>query len=118
MIKILHNNLIIDVCMKENYLRFLPNHKRFISVDPTIANAIIGSDNNTIYHLKNTPYNFLDEYKTVEIVEIDEKEYLKLTSNTITKTENNDSLLSEINTLKQLISQQNDLIQQLLKKIN
>ena len=118
MIKILHNNLIIDVCVQENYLRYLPNHKRFISVDRNIANAVIGSDNNTIYHLKNTPYTFLDEYKTVEVVEIDEKEYFKLTSQSIVKPKEKNSLASEVNLLKQLVFQQNSLIQQLLSKLN
>ena len=61
MIKIVRNNLIIDVCAGENYLRFLPNHKRFLSVERSLANAVIGSDNNTIYHIQDTPYNFLNE---------------------------------------------------------
>lgn len=118
MVKIIYNNLIIDVCEKENYLRFLPNHKRYISTDFITANAIIGSDNNTIYHLKNTPYTFLDELKTVEVVEIDEKEYLKLTNQTVTNIDNNLSLATEVNVLKKLILQQNDLIQQLLEKLS
>lgn len=117
MIKIVRNNLIIDVCVGENYLRFLPNHKRFLSVERSLANAVVGSDNNTIYHLKGTPYNFNDEYKTVEVVEIDEKEYLKLTQNEITKVEPSSSLQSQMNNLKQLVYKQNELIRQLIKKL-
>ena len=53
MIKIIHNNLIIDVCKEANYVRFLTNNKRFVRSNKEIANGIIGSDDNTIYHLKH-----------------------------------------------------------------
>lgn len=119
MIKIIHNGLIIDVCKKENYLRFLPNHKRFISVEPTIANAIVGSDNNTIYHLSGTPYNFLNEIKTVEIYSITQEEYDKLHTVVISQNSSeNIDFKKEIDNLKNLVNQQSNLIQQLLKKLS
>lgn len=119
MIKIVHNNLIIDACVGENYLRFLPNHKRFLSVDRSMANAVVGSDNNTIYHISGTPYNFLNEVKTVQIYEITKEEYDKLTLSTLTKEEQKSrSLQKEVDSLKSLVAQQNDLIKQLLEKLS
>ena len=119
MIKIVYNNLIIDACEGENYLRFLPNHKRFLSVERSLANAVIGSDNNTIYHILGTPYNFPNEVKTVQIYEITKEEYDKLTLSTLTKeSQESKELKKEVDNLKNLISQQNGLIEQLLKKLS
>ena len=119
MIKIIHNNLIIDACLGENYLRFLPNHKRFLSVDRAQANAVIGSDNNTVYHIAGTPYNFPNEVKTVQVCEITKEEYDKLTLSTLTKEEQkSQNLQKEVDGLKSLVVQQNELIKQLLEKLS
>ena len=115
MIKIVHNNLIIDVCAGENYLRFLPHNKRFISVDFKSANAVMGSDNNTIYHILGTPYNFSEKIKTVQVFEISQEEYSSLILNNSRQEE--PTLKEEIDSLKSMVTQQNLLIQQLLKKI-
>lgn len=117
MIKIIHNNLIIDVCKEANYVRFLPNNKRFVRSNKEVANGIIGSDDNTIYHLKNTPYNFLNDLKTVNVVEINEEEYNRLTTEKIYE-DNSGAIQEEVNDLKKLVLQQNELIAQLLKKLN
>jgi maltooligosyltrehalose synthase len=119
MIKIVHNNLIIDVCAGENYLRFLPNHKRFLSVERSLANAVIGSDNNTIYHIQGTPYNFLYEVKSVQVYEISEEEYNKLTLSVVTKEpQNAKNLKEEVDILKDMVARQNLLIEQLLNKLS
>lgn len=119
MIKIVRNNLIIDVCAGENYLRFLPNHKRFLSVERSLANAVVGSDNNTIYHIQDTPYNFLNEIESVQVYEISEEEYNKLTLSVVTKeSQSAKNLKEEVEGLKSLINRQNNLIQQLLEKLS
>ena len=58
MIKIVKNNMIIDVCQKATYLRYIPLDKRFVRTSQENANAILGSDLNTTYHLQNTDFNF------------------------------------------------------------
>ena len=117
MVKIIYNNLIIDVCKKANYVRFLPNSKRFVRSTKELANGIIGSDDNTIYHLKNTSYNFLNELKTVNVIEISEEEYTRLTTEKIYE-DNSGAIQEEVNDLKKLVLQQNELITQLLNKLN
>ena len=40
---------------------------------------VLGSDQNTVYHIKNTDYNFNSDLKSVYFEEIDKEEYDKLT---------------------------------------
>lgn len=119
MIKIIKNNLIIDVCPKMVLLRYLPELKRFIITDKFSANAILGSDKNTTYHIKNTDYNFDEEIESVIYEEIDEEEYKKLTSEMVVKTNSEtENLKNEVNDLKKMINQQNELIEKLIAKLN
>lgn len=118
MIKIIKNNLIIDVCAKTTLLRYLPELKRFVTTDKSSANAILGSDKNTTYHIKNTDYNFDTEIESVIYEEIGKDEYNKLTSEMSRQisTENED-LKNEVNNLKKMVAQQNELISQLIAKL-
>ena len=119
MIKIMKNNLIIDVCPKTILLRYLPELKRFIITDKFSANVILDSDKNTTYHIKNTDYNFDEEIESVIYEEITEEEYKKLTSEMISKTNSEtENLKNEVNDLKKMINQQNELIEKLIAKLN
>lgn len=119
MLKIVHNNLIIDLCNQERYLKYLPHQKRFIEVKKYMANALLGSDNNTVYHLFGTPYNFPKEIKTVEIYNITQEEYEKLrTTIVLQNSQEAVDLKKEVDNLKDLVVQQNTLIQQLLEKLS
>ena len=119
MIKIMNNNLVIDLCSQERYLKYLPYQKRFVEVKKYLANAILGSDNNTVYHLFGTPYNFPEEIKTVEIYEITQEEYDKLQATSILQNSKETiDLKKEVDDLKGLVAQQNTLIQQLLEKLS
>lgn len=119
MIKIINNNLVIDLCSQERYLKYLPYQKRFVEVKKYLANAVLGSDNNTVYHLFGTPYNFPEEIKTVEIYEITQEEYDKLQATSILQNSKETiDLKKEVDDLKQMVQQQNDLIQQLISKLN
>ena len=80
MYKIIYNNQIIDVVEKVRYIKYVPQLKKSILIDEKQANGIISSDDKIIYHLKNTKYNFPDEKKTVQVIKIDEEEYLELTT--------------------------------------
>ena len=119
MLKILHNNLIIDLCPSERFLKYSKEQQRFIEVKRYCANAVLGSDGNTIYHLIGTPYTFSNKIKTVEAIEITELEYNQINNQMILqKTEGEEDLRKEIDDLKEKINQQNDLIQQLLNKLS
>lgn len=118
MVKIVHNNLVIDLCVQGRYLKYLPQQKRFVEVKKYLANAILGSDNNTVYHLFGTQYNFPNEIKTVEVYPINQEEFDKLRASTLLETSQETiSLKKEVEDLKTMITQQNLLIQQLLQKL-
>lgn len=73
MFKVLYNNITIDVLKKPIYCRYLPSG-RTLRTDKVSANCIVSSDGSGFYHLVGTPA-IPDEYKSVEIVEIDQDEY-------------------------------------------
>lgn len=77
---------------------------------------MLGSDQNTIYHIKNTDYNFNSDLKSVYFEEIDKEEYDKLTKEIQVKKENTD-LEKEVVDLKILVSKQTQLIEQLLNRL-
>ena len=117
MIKIIHNNLVIDLCKEERYLKYLPQQNHYIEVKKYMANAILGSDGNTVYHLAGTSYNFNEELKSVIIISIGEKEYERLSQNLVASTQEMINLKEEVSDLKKMVEEQNLLIQQLIKKL-
>jgi hypothetical protein len=119
MIKIINNNLIIDLCPQERYLKYLPSQNRFIEVKKYMANAILGSDNNTIYHLMGTPYNFPNDIKSVKVFNIEQEEFDKLQASTILQNSQEAiNFKKEVDDLKEMVARQNLLIEQLLNKLS
>ena len=118
MIKIVHNNLTIDICKEARYLKYLPHQKRFVEVKKYMANAVLGSDGNTIYHLSGTTKIQDKELKEVFTQEIEKEEFDKLKSSlTIYDVNEVSEIKKEMDDLKQMITSQNALICQLLEKI-
>lgn len=77
--KVLKNNKVIDVLDKLIYLKYQPKHKIMVLCSEDDAQAILGSDGNTILHertLYNVPVE--NDYDCVDLVEIDKYEYEKL----------------------------------------
>jgi hypothetical protein len=62
------------------YVRCLPQTQRVLAVDKNQANGLVSSDGSTIYHIYGTPHTFKDKKMSVSVEEIDEKEYLELTT--------------------------------------
>ena len=84
-----------------------------------MANAVLSSDNNTVYHLIGTPYNFPNEIKTVQVYEIGQEEFERLQATTMLQNSKETiDLKREVDSLKDLVVQQNTLIQQLLEKLS
>lgn len=76
--KVIKNNKVIDVLDSLIYLKWQPKHKIWILSDEDEAQAILSSDNNTVWHEK-TLYNVpVDGYETVEILPIEKFEYDQL----------------------------------------
>lgn len=78
--KVIKNNKVIDVLDKVIYLKWQPKHKIMVLSDINEAQAILSSDNETVWHEKTLYRIPTDEPKfdTVELVEIDEFEFKKL----------------------------------------
>ena len=76
--KVIKNNKVIDVLDNLVYLKYQPKHNIMVLSDENEAQAILSSDNNTIWH-EETLYNVpVGGYETVKLVEIDEHEYKQL----------------------------------------
>ena len=76
--KVIKDNKVIDVLDHLTYLKWQPKHKIWILSDINEAQAILGSDGNTIWH-EATLYNIpVEGYDTVSLVPIDEHEFKQL----------------------------------------
>lgn len=78
--KVIKDNKVIDVLDHLIYLKWQPKHKTMILSDINEAQAILSSDNNTIWHEKTLYKVPTDEprFDTVELVEIDKIEFDQL----------------------------------------
>lgn len=76
--KVLKNNKVIDVLDKLVFLKYQPKHKIMVLCDENEAQAILSSDQNTIWH-ESTLYKIpVDGYDEVTIEKIDQFEYKQL----------------------------------------
>ena len=76
--KVIKDNKVIDVLDSLIYLKWQPKHKIMVLSDEDEAQAILGSDKNTIWHEKTLYQIPVSGYEEVEIVPIDEFEYRQL----------------------------------------
>ena len=77
--KVMKDGKVIDVLDKLVYLKYQPKHKIMVFCEEDDAQAILSSDNNTIWH-EETLYKIPVDlgYDTVSVCEIDEYEYKRL----------------------------------------
>lgn len=76
--KVIKDDKIIDVLDRLIYLKYQPKHKIMVLSDINEAQAILSSDNETIWH-ERTLYKIpVEGYDEVTIEEIDEYEYKQL----------------------------------------
>ena len=76
--KVLKNNKVIDVLDHLTYLKWQPKNKIMLLCGLDEAQAILGSDGNTVWHVEGF-YNLpVDGYETVKLVEISQDEYKQL----------------------------------------
>lgn len=78
--KVMKNNKAIDVLDQLIFLKYQKKHDIMILCEPNEAQAILSSDNETIWHEKTLDKLPIEGYETVEIQEINEHEYRQLLS--------------------------------------
>ena len=76
--KVIKNNKVIDVLDHLTYLKWQPKNKIMLLSGLDGAQAILSSDNNTIWHVEGLYDLPVSGYDTVELIEIDKYEYEKL----------------------------------------
>ncbi len=76
--KVLKNNKVIDVLDHLTYLKWQPKNKIMLLSDLDEAQAILGSDGNTIWHVEGLYDLPVEGHDTVKLVEVDEYEFKQL----------------------------------------
>ena len=76
--KVLKNNKVIDVLDHLTYLKWQSKNKIMLLSDEGEAQAILGSDGNTIWHVEGFYDLPVEGYETVKIQEIDRFEFDQL----------------------------------------
>lgn len=76
--KVVKDNKVIDVLDHLIYLKWQPKHKIMVLCDINEAQAILSSDNETIWHEKTLYKVPVEGYDEVELVPISEYEYKQL----------------------------------------
>ena len=75
--KVMQNGNVVDVLDRLVFLKYQPKHNIMIHCDINEAQAILSSDQNTIWHV-DTLYKAPEEYDTVSLEEITKTEYEQL----------------------------------------
>ena len=76
--KLVKNNKVVDVLDHLTYLKWQPKNKIMLLSDLDEAQAILGSDGNTIWHVEGLYDLPVEGYETVRLVEIEQNEYRQL----------------------------------------
>ena len=76
--KVLKNNKVIDVLDHLTYLKWQPKNKIMLLGSEGEAQAILGSDNNTIWHVEGFYDLPVEGYETVKLISIEKFEYEQL----------------------------------------
>lgn len=76
--KVIKDNKVIDVLDHLTYLKWQPKNKIMLLCDENEAQAILSSDNNTVWHVEGFYDLIVDGYDTVKLKQIDKYEYNQL----------------------------------------
>lgn len=76
--KVIKDNKVIDVLDQLIFLKYQKKHNIMVICNESEAEAILSSDNNTIWHEESLYKIPVDGYDTVKLEQIDKYEYEKL----------------------------------------
>lgn len=76
--KVIKSGKVVDVLDRLIYLKYQPKHKTMVLTNEDDAQAILSSDENTIWHERSLYKVPVDGYDEVDIEVIDEYEYKQL----------------------------------------
>lgn len=76
--KVIKDNKVIDVLDRLTYLKWQPKNKIMLLSDESEAQAILGSNGNTVWHVEGFYDLPVSGYETVEILPIEKFEYEQL----------------------------------------
>ena len=76
--KVMKNNKVIDVLDRLIFLKYQPKHNIMVFCDESEAQAILSSDQNSIWHEVSMYKIPVSGYDTVRLEEIDNYEYRQL----------------------------------------
>lgn len=116
--KVMNNNMVIDLLTEVRWVRYLPVSKRLIATDSQSANGIMGSDNDSVYHILGRPYTFDGEIKSVSLMVIDQKEYEYLSTQRLLQQKENQEMKNEIASLKEELNAQSAMLKAILDKLS
>ena len=94
--KVIKDGKVIDVLNHLTYLKWQPKNKIMLLSDLNEAQAILSSDNNTVWHVEGLYDLPCEGYDTVGLVEIDEYEYKQLK---VLNMKSPESIIDEYNLL-------------------
>lgn len=80
MYKVIYKNIIIDVIKNPIYCRYLPKSGSKLRTDEVSANCIISSDGTETYHIVGRSPFMPEDFKSVNLIKIDQTEYDQLQS--------------------------------------
>ena len=76
--KVISNDRVIDVLHQLIFLKWQSKHQTMLICEEREAQGILSSDANSCWHVEGMYKIPVDGYKTVQLVQIDEEEYLQL----------------------------------------
>ena len=76
--KVIKDNKVVDVLDRLTYLRWQPKNKIIVLCGEGEAQAILGSDGNTVWHVEGFYDLPVSGYESVKLVQIDEFEFKQL----------------------------------------
>lgn len=76
--KVIKDNKVVDVLDHLTYLKWQKKNKIMLLCNEGEAQAILGSDKNTVFHVEGFYDLPVGGYETVKLIEIDQYEYKQL----------------------------------------
>ena len=117
MYKAMKNDIVVDILKDLYYVRYLPKAKRWVGTDAQSAHGIMSSDKSVIYHMAGRAHTCPDHIETIDLVEIDQREYDELAETFAVHRKETEDLRNEIGVLKNQLEEQNSLLQAILSKL-